>query len=113
VSRHTYRERRFGCRACDTEARVWQWETDWPPDCPQCLFPMTPVLPPADRGPTVIGDACDVVIEHGICWPGGAPRRYTSKSEMKKEAQVRGLINRVEHVPLPGTDKSPFTTRWI
>src|SRR3546814_13718526 len=48
-------------------------------------------------GPTVIGDSCDVVIEHGICWPGGAPRRYRSKYEMRAEAKARGLTNAVEH----------------
>ena len=35
-----------------------------------------------------------------------------SRSELKREADKRGLVQKVEHKPLPGTDKSKFTTRW-
>jgi len=111
-ARHTYREVAWACGICGHRARVWTWDHQYPPDCPSCLFPLTKVLPAADRAATVIGDACDVVVEHGLCWPGGAPRRYTSKSEMAREAWKRGLTNYVRHVPLPGTDRSPHTVSW-
>lgn len=54
-----------------------------------------------------------VLIEHGLCHPGGAPRRYYSKSEMAREAKRRGLVNAVEHKTDKGTDKSPNTQRWV
>lgn len=54
-----------------------------------------------------------VLIDHGICNRDGSPRRYYSKSEMAKEAKARGVTNRVEHIPLRGSDRSPHTTRWI
>lgn len=52
-------------------------------------------------------------IRHGICNEDGTPRRYYSKSDMKREADRRGWTNVVEHKPMPGTDKSPHTTRWV
>ena len=54
-----------------------------------------------------------VLIEHGLCHPGGEPRRYYSKSEMVREAKRRGLVNVVEHKTDRGTDKSPNTQRWV
>lgn len=56
-----------------------------------------------------------VLIEHGICWPDGTPRRYYSKSEMAQEAKRQGVVNLVRHVPNPtsGSDKAKYTTRWI
>lgn len=62
--------------------------------------------------PGVIGDECDVVVRHGICNEDGSPRRYRFKSEMRAEAKRRGLVNTVEHIGAPGSDKSAHTTRW-
>lgn len=53
-----------------------------------------------------------IEIRHGICNEDGSPRRYYSHTDMKKEAAKRGLRNRVEHVTVPGSDKSPYTTKW-
>lgn len=60
-----------------------------------------------------IGDECDVTMRHGLCNPDGTPRRYTSKTEMRREAEKRGLSNYVVHNTEPGTDKSKHTQRWI
>jgi hypothetical protein len=56
-----------------------------------------------------------VLIEHGLVNPDGSPRRYYSKSEIRRECVRRGLTQRVEHVPVPqhGGDKSPHTSRWV
>ena len=62
---------------------------------------------------SVIGDACDVWIKHGICNEDGTPRHYTSKADMRREAERRGVTNVVRHVGRPGSDKSPHTSRWI
>lgn len=51
-------------------------------------------------------------IRHGLCNEDGSPRKYYSWTEIKREAKKRGLVNRVEHVGLPGSDKSPHTVRW-
>lgn len=57
---------------------------------------------------------------HGDEIPGGLeienlgpdPITFYSKSEIVKEARRRGLEPMVRHVPLPGTDRSPYTTNW-
>lgn len=54
-----------------------------------------------------------IEIKHGICHEDGTPRKFYSKSDIAKAAKAAGLVNRVEHVTAPGTDKSPHTTRWI
>ena len=56
-----------------------------------------------------------VLIHNTICHPDGTPKRYYSKSEMKRAAAAKGYHNHVEHVPSPGSDKNRqnHTTRWI
>lgn len=59
------------------------------------------------------GDECDVTMRHGICHPDGSPRRFTSKSEMKRVATSMGLENHVVHRGGKGSDKSKHTQRWV
>lgn len=44
---------------------------------------------------------------------GPTPVTFYSKSDYRRECKARGLVNKVEHVGVPGSDKSPMTTRWI
>lgn len=44
---------------------------------------------------------------------GHEPVTVYSHSERKAIMKARGLREQVRHVPLPGTDKSPHTTRWV
>lgn len=67
---------------------------------------------PVRKAPGVIGDECDIYAQNGICNPDGSPRRYSSKSEMAREAAQRGLVNHVTHLGSQGSDKSRFTTKW-
>lgn len=32
-----------------------------------------------------------IMIEHGLCYPGGAPRRFDTKSSIAKAAKAKGL----------------------
>ena len=54
-----------------------------------------------------------VWIRHGICNEDGTPRKYYSKSEMKREADRLGLVNSVVHRGSAGTDKNQHTSRWV
>jgi hypothetical protein len=56
----------------------------------------------------VIGDETDVTLDHVL--PG---RRFTSKSELKREMAARGYENHVVHRTGRDTDKSPHTSRWV
>jgi hypothetical protein len=51
-------------------------------------------------------------IKNGICNDDGTPKRYDSRSEMKKAADAKGLVNRVRHQGTRGGDKSKWTSKW-
>ena len=36
-----------------------------------------------------------------------------SRANAQKAVEAAGLINVVKHVPVPGSDKSPVTQRWV
>lgn len=100
---------------CNTEL-IDCWE---PIEAPS--VPCTKCGKPTERAwigkpSNVIGDAIPggIWIRHGLCDPEtGAPRKYYSKSEIAAEAKRRGLVNRVEHTPTPGSDRSQHTTKWV
>jgi hypothetical protein len=57
-----------------------------------------------------------VMIRHGICNEDGSPRRFDSKSDIRRAAKEKGLTwggDHTTHIPLPGSDKNPHTTRWV
>lgn len=43
---------------------------------------------------------------------GPVPVRVDSWSDYRRECKARGVVNRVEHAAVPGSDRSPQTTRW-
>jgi hypothetical protein len=43
---------------------------------------------------------------------GPEPVTLYSRTELKAELEKRGLQEAVRHVPVPGSDRSPHTTRW-
>jgi putative FmdB family regulatory protein len=80
--------------------------------CPSCKGPMPRVILPG-KANAVIGDEIDVTIRHGLCDAvTGEPVRWRSREALMKEAEKRGLTNRIEHLGEQGSDKSRATTRW-
>lgn len=89
--------------------------------CPECgellLVGQWPFCKPG-RGHDPFVASHLAVVQDSI--PGGlvienmssTPITVYSKSDYKREMKARGLVNKVEHVGVPGTDKSPHTTRW-
>jgi hypothetical protein len=63
------------------------------------------------RGMNLIGD--DIPGGMVVATLGDRPIRVYSKSQLRHEAQMRGLSQHVKHVGVPGSDKSPFTSRWV
>lgn len=51
-------------------------------------------------------------IKNALCHPDGTPRRFDSKTDIKRAAEAGGWTNAVEHIPSRGSDKSPHTVRW-
>jgi hypothetical protein len=75
--------------------------------CPDCGCPIT--MNP--NRTSMIGD--DIP---GGMWVenlGPKPVQVFSKSQLRHEAQMRGLTQSVRHVGVPGSDKSKHTVRWV
>lgn len=73
----------------------------------ECGAPITHVY----RGMNMIADEIP-----GGMWIenlGPKPVKVYSKSQLRHEAEMRGLSQHVKHVGEPGSDKSRFTTRWL
>lgn len=94
------------CQSCDWWDEIWSEPYVHPP-CPKCGG----VTERRWRKVGMIRDEIPggQVIEN----LGHTPVTVYSKSELKLEAQKRGLELRVRHVGTKGGDRSPHTTRWI
>lgn len=65
----------------------------------------------------VVGDDIPggVLIRHGICHANGRPKRYDSKTDIRKAAKAKGLsagYDENKHLPPKDSDKSKITRRW-
>ena len=61
--------------------------------------------------PTVIDDTIP-----GGRWVenlGPRPKRYDSKSDIRRDMDALGVQPKVQHIGEPGSDRSKHTTRWI
>lgn len=104
----TYKQWPCAC-ACGFRGKVFAGSNALPPKCPECSQPTTLV----DDGP--IGQAASVIpddipggldIYHGLCNADGSPRRYYSRSEIRREAERRGLT-------ILGETPKPHRARWV
>ena len=86
----------IACERCGHALQVGDW-----PYCP--------------HGPTGSFSVVNDSIRGGVVMENldSKPTRYYSRSAIKLRADVLGVENRVRHMPEPGSDKSPFTSRWI
>lgn len=107
----TFKRRVYVCSAGHATA-MFRWDTDSAPVCGDCGASTVEDGDLYGKAPCVVGDECDVWVRHGICNPDGTPKHYTSKAAMREAATALGLENRVRHIPMRGSDKSPHTTRW-
>lgn len=95
------------CEACGWTAEIMANPGENPP-CPKCGCATERIYL---GGYGMIGDEIPggQVIEN----LGHEPVTVYSKSQLKREAEMRGLAMKVRHVGVPGSDKSPITTKWV
>lgn len=95
------------CTACPWEAEITARPGEHPA-CPRCGAVTERIYL---EGYGVVPDAIPggMVVEN----LGHRPVTVYSRSELKFEAEKRGLVPFVRHVGQPGSDKSPHTTRWV
>ena len=101
------------CPSCETVTTDCMEPSDAPTVlCEKCNAPTERVWL-MGRANNIIGDEIDITIRNGLCNPDGSPRRYTSRTELRREEVRRGMTNHVVHQPGKGGDKSKHTVRWI
>jgi hypothetical protein len=104
VERSVFTTRTFECAACGQKRRHLSWDYDPAPVC--CGTEMAPEARRIDRSASVLGDEIDIVIPHGPVNEDGSPRRYRSRSELRREERRTGWV-RVGDTP----NSNP--NRWI
>lgn len=114
VDRYTFKERTYICPKDEQKVKKLAWDYEPAPAC-GCGEQMVEDIGQFSKGPCVIGDDIPggMLVHNAICNDDGSPRRFYSKSEMRRAAAEKGYVNVVEHKPARGTDKSPHTTRWV
>lgn len=88
----TFKMRHFLCE-CGEKLSDLKWGKDDLPTCIGCGGTMFEVSHPSDnKAPAVHGDEIDIWIRHGdgIINPDGTPKRYRSKTELKRVAYEAG-----------------------
>jgi hypothetical protein len=103
------------CTKCEAKM-IDSWEPIETPTvlCANCGEPTERAWFQLGKTPNVISDDIPggIEIRHGLCNEDGSPRTYYSKTEIRKEAERRGLVQRVEHTTERGTDKNKHTVKW-
>lgn len=93
----TFKKRYFVCEACAARVERFSWNTEPAPMCETHQQPMIETGSPLSAAPNR-GVVDDTVIGGRWCETmGDKPFFYTSKSELRREAERRGLVNVVRH----------------
>ena len=106
------------CSRCErTVVDAWQKINDAPQPCgvDGCAGILERSWTVSHKSSGAISDGIPggLWIKHGLCNLDGTPRRYDSKTEMKREAAKRGLVQHVVHKGTKDGDKSKHTSRWV
>ena len=88
----TFREWKSEC-PCGFRGKILGWDTSFPLPCPSCSGPTTVIDDRGDRAAVVVGDSFPggFYAEHGVCHPDGSPRRFDSRTELKRALNEAGL----------------------
>lgn len=84
-----------------------------PLECPTCHHQTLDRALLGGVTAAVHGDEIDIWVKHGICNDDGSPRHYRSRAEMRRVTVEKNLVNKVEHIPPRGGDKSKHTQRFV
>jgi hypothetical protein len=103
----TFKMRHYECRTCEKRVSRLAWDYDPVPECHGLMGPWEPTNRFGSSA-HVIQDSIPggQLIEHGICHTDGTPRRFDSKSDIKRAARDAGWT------PLGDTPK-PKGDRWV
>lgn len=106
----TFKEWQMQCSACHEvfKGLAWSFNLDQAIPCPACGSEGW-YAPDAKKGvaPGMFGDELPVGYEarHGVCHPDGTPRRFDSKTELKRALNEAGLT-------IMGDTPVPYRVPW-
>lgn len=89
------RFKEWACRCqCGFKGHILGWDTDLPFSCPTCDEDTDLVASGVNASHAVIGDDIPggMLISHGICHEDGSPKRYYSRTDIKRAANAKGLV---------------------
>ena len=80
------------CSVCDFEGRVYGWSNAMPLSCPECGEVTRLVADDRNESHGIITDNFPggLMVRHAICHEDGSPKRYDSKTDMKKALNKAG-----------------------
>lgn len=91
MSRITLREWPCIC-TCGFNGKVRGWSNEMPFQCPDCGEDVDLYQEPKGKAPGIASDTLlNYEAKHGVCWPDGTPRRFDSKTELKRALNKAGL----------------------
>lgn len=91
----TFKERTYECTGCGHTTRALRWDTDPVPPCVRCDGVVCESSRAQPRAPAVVDDT---IIGGRVCETlGHEPFFYTSKSQLRAEAERRGYQNVIRH----------------
>jgi hypothetical protein len=104
----TFKEWPIHCEECDFTGKALGWDTDFPLTCPSCSSTATFLTYEAKGSSAgVIQDSIEggLEIRHGLCNPDGSPKKYYSKTEIRRAANERGYT-------IGGDTPKPYRVNW-
>lgn len=105
-----FKEWKIACSECDMTSEIWCWSYDFPlPTCTKCGAKDSILPIPTNPASTLMIATDDIPggieIRHGLVNDDGSPRKFYSKSDIKREANRRGLT-------ILGDTPKPYKVSW-
>jgi hypothetical protein len=100
-----FKVRYYRCGECGEKRDELAWEDDLVECCGQQMQETSRYGEAYGTSAAIHGDEIDQVIEHGVCHDNGEPRRFRSRTELKRALEEKGLCHKGD-TPKTGT-------RWV
>jgi hypothetical protein len=103
----TFKEWPFQCSDCEHTFKEFAWDYQIPVPCSLCKKDSYPNYGEKGTSPGIATDEIPggIEIRHAICNPDGSPKRYYSKTEIKRAANERGYT-------IAGDTPKPYRVNW-
>ena len=104
----TKREWKLWCHDCGEKRPVWCWDYELPASCTECGHTLVWDNSNIESypAPAIAGDELNhYAANHGVCHPDGSPRKFNSKTELKRALNEAGLC-------ISGDTPKPYHVQW-